>query len=74
MTATGEGAASVKEALTQLAAWLRHEHPHYGSLLADTLYRATRTGETIGGKYRLTLKATWTSEQWSTFLEKLLLP
>jgi hypothetical protein len=64
----------VKQGLTELAAWIREEHPRYAGLISDVLLKAERNGESVDGKYRVTIKATWTPEQWSTFIEQFLAP
>ncbi len=74
VTATGADEGKVKEALAEFAAWLRAAYPRYGTPLADVLTRGERTGETIDGKYRLTIKANWNADQWSAFLDNILTP
>ena len=73
LTATGHDAEKVKQGLMELAVWIREEHPRYAGLVSDVLLKAG-SGEAVDGKHRVTIKATWTPEQWSTFIEQFLAP
>jgi serine/threonine-protein kinase len=70
----GKNEKSVGEFLVWVKKKISDEYPRDGVAILNLLSKAEQAGESANGKYRLTLKITWTPEQWSSFLDRLFAP
>jgi hypothetical protein len=62
----------VRQFPTTFAQRLREEYPPTGRFVTQLFRRATRSEETIGGAHRVILRISFTPDEWSTFLDRLL--
>ncbi len=75
LTAVGADEGALKEGLAKLGEAIADAEPQGGELVAEVLAWADRaTGEVTDGMHRLTIRAAWTPDQWSAFLEKWVRP
>ena len=72
LTLLGQDEKAVRDFLVWLKKKIADEYPRDGGIILTLLSKAEQSKQTTEGKFRLTLKAAATPEQWSTFLEKLL--
>jgi serine/threonine protein kinase len=70
----GKNEKSVREFLVWVKKKISDEYPRDGVAILNLLSKAEQAGESANGKYRLTLKITWTPEQWSSFLDRMFGP
>jgi hypothetical protein len=68
LAVTGADAESVKKGLQKLAQGLRGEKHRWREMVAELLLHAG-TADRHDSRYRWTIKASWTAEQFSTFLD-----
>ena len=67
----GKSEKSVRDFLPLVKKKISDEYPRDGVAILNLFSKAEQTGESVNGKYRLTLKIIWTPEQWSSFLDRL---